>query len=379
MKQAHPRLRKLSLETIRNAPITLSDLQWAIAREHGFESWPRFCRHIQEVTRKSTLLSKFEMAADAIVDGDLGKLKSLLSKNAELVRARSSRAHGAPLIHYVAANGVEDFRQKTPRNIVAITKYLLRAGAEVDAVSQEYGAASTALGLTATSYHPAKAGVQIALLKILLDAGASINGAPGGWNPLVAALHNGRGDAAAYLAEQGARLDLEGAAGVGRLDLVKSYFDRRGRLKVGAAVTQLSHGFLWACEYGRTEVVEFLVRRVPELSTRKVRGETGLHWAAYGGHAETVDTLLNGGAPVNATDERFDGTPLGWALYAWSDPPPEFRRGRYYKVVESLVRAGATVEKSWIESPHRDHPVALKIRSDARMSAALKQSRKGSS
>src|SRR5438034_3294764 len=49
----------------------------------------------------------------------------------------------------------------------------------------------------ATSYHPAKTGVQLELLDELLKAGACVDGAPGGWNPLVAALHNGRGEAAA--------------------------------------------------------------------------------------------------------------------------------------------------------------------------------------
>jgi len=110
---------------------------------------------------------------------------------------------------------------------------LLKAGAEVDA-NLDYGpkrrryperTGSTTLGLVATSCHPAAAGVQIPLLDMLLDFGASVNGLPGGWNPLIAALHNGRGQAAAHLARRGARMDLEGAAGAGRLDVVKTFFD----------------------------------------------------------------------------------------------------------------------------------------------------------
>ena len=64
-----------------------------------------------------------------------------------MVRARSTREHEAPLIHYVAANGVEDFRQKTPKNIVEITRVLIEAGAEVDATTQAYGGAEHCLGL----------------------------------------------------------------------------------------------------------------------------------------------------------------------------------------------------------------------------------------
>src|SRR2546422_201931 len=62
------------------------------------------------------------MAADAIVNGDAGKLKRLLRENPTLVRARSTREHGATLLHYTSANGVEGYRQKTPKNIVEITK-----------------------------------------------------------------------------------------------------------------------------------------------------------------------------------------------------------------------------------------------------------------
>jgi hypothetical protein len=66
-----------------------------------------------------------------------------------------------------------------PKNIVEITRVLLGAGAEVDATSQAYGRASTDLGLAATSYHPAKAEVQLELLQELLnDAVTGPNGSP---------------------------------------------------------------------------------------------------------------------------------------------------------------------------------------------------------
>src|SRR5204863_1223949 len=130
-KRFHPRFRKLTEAEIADAKLSLTDAQWVIAREHAFESWPKFAKHIQQIVRTDSLVSRFELAADAIVTGDLMALKRLLREEPELVRARSTRSHEAPLIHYVAANGVEDFRQKTPKNIVAITRVLLGAGAEV--------------------------------------------------------------------------------------------------------------------------------------------------------------------------------------------------------------------------------------------------------
>jgi hypothetical protein len=367
-KRFHPRLTKLTEAEIVDAELSLADAQWVIAREHAFESWPRFVKHIQEVVRANSPVSQFELAADAIVTGDVNGLKRLLRENPELVRARSTREHEGSLIHYVAANGVEGFRQKTPNNIVEITRVLLDAGAEVDATSQAYGKAATALGLAATSYHPAKAGVQLELLDELLKAGACVDGAPGGWNPLVASLHNGRGDAAVYLAERGARLDLEGGAGTGRVDVVGRYINDDCTLKEGATREQLDFGFIWACEYGHTNVVRFLFDQgfKPDWNFR--HGETGLHWASYGGHAEIVElVLLKTNAPVNAKDQTHEGTPLSWAVYGWGNPAPEFKNARYYDVVEGLRRAGATVDWEWIESSSS----ASKLRADSRMMAAL--------
>jgi ankyrin repeat protein len=372
IKRFHPRLRELTESQIANAKFSLADAQWVIAREYAFESWPKFVKHIQEMTRAGSPVSIFEMAADAIVSGDLTTLKTLLRQHPELARARSTRAHGAPLIHYVAANGVENFRQKTPKNIVEITRALLRDGAEVDATTSEYGGASTALGLAATSYHPAKARVQLELLDTLLKAGACVNGAPGGWTPLVAALHNGRGEAAAFLADRGASLDLEGAAGTGRLDAMALYVSQDGTLKGGATREQLDYGFLWACEYGHTNVVKFLLDRGFKADKDFKHGETGLHWAAFAGNAEIVDLLLRAGAPVNAKDQSHGGTPLGWAVYGWNNPAPEPKDARYYEAVELLVRAGAIVDRAWMESPSRGSSLAAKLRRDPRMMAALR-------
>lgn len=152
------------------------------------------------------------MAVDAIIRGDAARLKSLLRENPELVRGRSTREHHSTLLHYVSANGVEDFRQKTPKNIVQIAKILIDAGAAVNAESDAYAGRSTALGLTATSWHPHNAGVQFALMELLIDHGATTDG-PDSGSGVVGCLHNGSREAAEFFASRGARLDLEGANG----------------------------------------------------------------------------------------------------------------------------------------------------------------------
>ncbi len=370
---------KVTDSEIRSAKLSLIDAQFVIAREHQFENWSKFEKHVEGLNRKNSRVAQFEAAVDAIIAGDITTLKRLLRENPELIRARSTREHRATLLHYVGANAVEGYRQKTPKNAVKIAEVLLKAGAEVDA-DLDYGpmrkryperTGSTTLGMVATSCHPAVAGVQIPLLDILLKYGASVDGIPGGWNPLIAALHNGRGEAAAHLAKRGARLDLEGAAGVGRLEAVKSFFNEDGNLKANATKTQMESGLMWACEYGRTSVVDFLLEKGVNVGAQP-RGETGLHWAAYAGHAHTVKALLKWKAPVDIEDKRFGGTPLGWALYGWCDHPLEAHHGGYYEVVARLVAAGATVEREWLADPDRELPIPQKVRADRRMLAALR-------
>jgi hypothetical protein len=215
----------------------LADAQFFVARGHGFESWPKFARQVLALQRGSSHDARFEAAADAVVSGDTRTLERLLNDDLQLIRTRSRRTHNAPLLHYVAANGVEDFRQKTPKNILEITKLLLDAGAEVNDESNAYGGGSTALGLVATSVHPERAGVQEQLMQILLDHGAAMDRprAAGNRRTIVeGCLWNGRGKAARFLASRGARLNLETAAGAGKLDVVKGHFSENGALKPDA-------------------------------------------------------------------------------------------------------------------------------------------------
>ena len=456
IREQHPRLSASSDADLQRARFTLADAQLIIAREHGFESWPKFAAHIESMTGQaraseiwklaeravvdgdaSTLdallrdhgemlrtgpvqstwwgglapdysvgearaiiasehhvdswdqfeslaetlkassspARQFEAAVDAIVTGDVATLGGLIHTNPNLIRARSTRTHHSTLLHYVGANGVEGFRQRTPKNAVQVAEMLLNAGADLDAKADMYGGGSTTLGLVATSIHPVTAGVQEDLMAFLLARGASVGNQTGieAWSSLINGCHaNGRGKAAQFLAERAPGLDLEAAAGVGRLDVVKAFFTPDGKLRENATEQQMKDGFTWACEYGRTEVVDFLLKRGIDVAAKlRHHGQTGLHWAASGGHVDTVRVLLQRQAPVSAKDDAFDGTPLGWALYAWGGGGPHGGSDRYYAVVNLLVAAGAAIAEEWLAETERGFPLAKRIREDPRMRAAL--------
>jgi ankyrin repeat protein len=355
----------------------LSHAQFFIAREHGFESWPAFASHLRSLAESGSSVSAFEEAADAIVHGDTSRLSVLLAQHPRLVHERSTREHRSTLLHYVSANGVEDFRQKTPPNIVAIAEMLIDAGADVDAASEAYGGGSTTLGLVATSVHPEAAGVQIALLEALLARGAKIE-QPGlagnGHSIVLGCLANGQGAAARFFADRGATLNLEEAAGVGRVDVVKTFFDSEGHLLPGATQKQMESGFLYACGYGAAEAAAFLLARGVDPGTRTDRGQTGLHWAMYGPRVAVVDLLLQHGAPVNARD-AMEATPLHWALRGWTSTTDRSEREAYYAIVRRLVDAGAETDLPRAPRHERQGKALDQVRADARMRELLQLDR----
>ncbi len=337
-----------------------------IAREHHFADWAEYEANATAMRLVDSSEAWFEAAVDAVVAGDVMALQRLLEQHSEGVRLRSGRRHRSTLLHYVGANGVEGWRQRTPANAVQVAELLFQFGADVDAVAEMYGG-STTLGLVATSIHPLRAGLQNALIDILLAHGArfEVAVAPNytSGNLINACLANGRPQAAEYLAERGAPLDLEAACGVGWLRQVKTYFDESGQLKSAATQAQMNSGFQWACEYGRIDVVDFLLSQGIAVGVVH-RGQTGLHQAALGGQVEVVRLLLAHSAPVEVRDSAWRDTPLGWALHGWAHPPPDVSGSRYLEVVTQLVAAGAIVEPAWL--------VGGKVRGDAAMWAALR-------
>jgi hypothetical protein len=155
-------------------------------------------------------------------------------------------------------------------------------------------------------------------------------------------LANDRPDAAVLMAERGAPLNLETAAGVGRLDVVKTYFDSDGRLTSAASQKQLDRGFIWACEYGRRVVVDFLIDRGVNLHAGENTGQTALHLAAHHGELAIVKLLIARGAPIEAKNNH-GGTVLGQATWSCSNSGLDID---YTPVIEALLAAGADVRQA---------------------------------
>jgi len=315
--------RQQSDDEARRAKLDLADIQEAVARAYNFLDWASLVEYVGAVRTDGSPVHLFESAVEAVVNGDLDALQSLLGQYPHLIRARSTRVccfdpprHRATLLHYVAANGVENNRQKTPKNAVEIARALLQAGAEPDSVAYLYGGECTTMSLLVSSSHPAGAGLQVALVDLLADFGAAVEPhGSGNWNsPLMTALVFGYLDAAQALVRRGARVDnVSAAAGLGLVEETR-------RMLANASREDRHRALALAAQLGHADVVRLLLDVGEDPNRYNPPGghthSTPLHQAALAGHDAVVRLMVERGARLDIRDKIYNATPLGWALHA---------------------------------------------------------------
>jgi len=311
----------MTAEEVRQTRIDNADAYLALARWYDFADWHRLMDYVEAVRQPGSPRWRFERAVEAVIDGDIPTLEKLLKSDHCLVRARSTRVthfdpprHGAMLLHYVASNGVEGYRQRSPKNAAAVAKVLLDNGADPDATCKLYGGDCTTMALLVSSTPPARAGVQVAVLNVLIDHGATVTPlGEGNWtSPINTALVFGFKDTALALADRGAPIDFPAAAGLGRVDIVK-------KLLPSASADHRHRGLALASQMGQTDAVKILLDAGEDPNRFNPPGTHShtppLHQAIAHGELEVVRLLVERGARLDIRDTIYHGTPLGWAKY----------------------------------------------------------------
>lgn len=283
----------------------------------------------------------FREAVSAIDAGDVTTLERLLAAHPRLVRDRLD-SPGAWLRALVGGALEGFFRQpyllwfvaedpvrngKLPRNIAQVTRTIIQAAKRegVDSLREQL---DYALRLVAWSGVARECDVQIELIDVLVDAGASPDGVPEN------ALVNGHFAAAERLVERGATVTLATALCLGRWEEVT-------RLAPTASARDKQMGFILAALNGKAEA---LVRLLPfgvdlnAPSPDLYSHATALHHAVWSGSLDAVKVLVEAGADLGTRDKAHQATPLGWAEYGAQGEHERDERGKRYAGIAAYLR-----------------------------------------
>jgi ankyrin repeat protein len=266
--------------------------------------------------------AKFYPAMMAVQTGDLEKFKTLVAQDPSLATSRSSRSHPT-LLQCVALDG------KDKPNNVEMALVLIEAGAELN---EPFVAAASVNNK--------------GVAELLLDRGAVIDGT-GEWSPVEEALYWDSRDVLQLLLTRGAKVrNLRVAAGLGRTDLIESFFNADGSLKPEAGKINwpwgtanleqpgqqhladhvkswsqdrqgiINNAFVYACMHGHLDAAKLLLAKGAEINVIPGGFDyagTGLHYAALNGHRKMVEFLLQQGADRKLKDTKVGSTAAGWA------------------------------------------------------------------
>ena len=252
---------------------------------------------------------RFHPAIAAIKSDDLEGFRALIAEDPSLATARSTVSHPT-LLQCLVLDG------KDRANKLAMAEILLDAGAEID------GPFCAAASID-----------NVGAAELLLDRGAAVNGT-GGWSPLEEALYWSSDGTTALLLERGASIhNLRIAAGLGRTDLIESFFTPDGSLKPEAGKINwpfdhlkrswanrpqdiVNNAFVFACVHGHIDAAKLLLQKAAQINAIPEGFDyagTGLHYAALNGHRAMTEFLLEAGADPDIRDPKVGGTAAGWA------------------------------------------------------------------
>jgi len=272
----------------------------------------------------------FREAVEAIDAGNITALEDLLIKYPELVSQPLPHPSGdyfknPYLLWFVADNPIR--AGVLPPNIVGITRLLIQFVQQEAAGSMQQQLDYT-LGLVVTGRIPRECGVQIEMIDLLIDCGAT----PGGG---LGALAHGNVSAAAHLIERGGTLTLATAVGLDRMDDVT-------RLVQGADDDEKLVALTVAAFYGNTRMLSFLLQTGVNPNGYPVgsfhRHATPLHQAVYSGSLDCVTLLVESGAKLDATDKTYEGTPLDWAMYMPTEDGYDEAAKQRFAEIEAYLR-----------------------------------------
>ena len=228
---------------------------------------------------------------------------------------------------------------KLPHNIGQITRTIIKAAGR-DGASSLQEQLDYALRLVCWSWIARECGVQIELIDVLVDAGASLDGRRVYQGHCGAhcdsAVFNGNFAAAEHLLERGAPLTLSAALCLGRWADVE-------RLARAATLAEKQDAFVLAALNGKAEALGRMLALGVDpttVSTQNYSHATALHHAVCSGSIDAVKVLVEAGADLTRRDTVYDATPLGWAAYYEQEQKDKSRAKQFTEIAAYLREKG---------------------------------------
>jgi len=399
IREHHPRWSTSSEDAIQSARFTLADAQLVIARQYGFDSWPKL--KAQVLLRQDAPSHEIvKRLRDAAGRGDLEQLNALLDAHPDLInepggqgvrtalhQAVFGKHEGAvkllldrgadpnircegdnamplhfalekamfPIVRLLIEHGADPIGEGDYHELGVIgwatawdyiqadkeiVDYLLAHGArhnlwsavamgdvkairELAAKGADLERRMDGTNRRRRPLHLAVAKKQVESLKTLLDLGADLESIDEArFTALDQAALRGEKEMVQILLDRGAKVRLPAAFALNRTKDIQNLLRKDpDALKPG---NRWEHLIVRAAEQSPGTVIDALIAAGaevnihdgPKTAVDNTSGYTPLHAAAWHGNISAAKALLKHGANVCIREEKWHGTPAGWAAYA---------------------------------------------------------------
>jgi ankyrin repeat protein len=342
IRRTHPSFSGLADTKMAAPDIALADAQLVIARELGFDSWPKLKKHLESLSQPPKNMHEL------VTEDDMEVMRNAVAQDPKSVNELNESGlpplytaalyRNQPAVNFLLANGaVVDIFACGYLGKATDAEILLKR-------NRELVRETTRNGMTALHY-AALAG-HVGVVEILVRYHSDVNAVDNyGMTPLMHACHPGpwksepAEEIIQLLLDHNAEIDLFQAAAMERTDLIESILDRDGRL-IDISDNDGNTALFHAAHNNRFAAVKLLVQRGADVNRSDAVGIAALHRTSQECSDDLIQYLIDHGAdahlccyvacgdeegtrqtlarnPDAANEIFYEFNAVGYAIHSW--------------------------------------------------------------